>query len=96
MSVKPAGIPREDDWIMRRGMTGKQVEVSTVGEKCQAFIPDPLPPHPAIEYDTELRNRMDKTMLALGRLDELISVLPDPALFADRGNTILVVRLTVV
>ncbi len=66
---------------MKRGMTGKYVEVSTVGEKCQAFVPDPLPPHPAIEYDAKLHNQMDKTMLALGRLDELISVLPDPALF---------------
>ncbi|NMC44421.1 MAG: Fic family protein [candidate division Zixibacteria bacterium] len=66
---------------MKRGMTGRYVEVSTIGEKCQAYVPDPLPPHPAIEYDSMLRTQMDRTILALGRLDELISVLPDPALF---------------
>ncbi|MBU6402744.1 MAG: Fic family protein [Verrucomicrobia bacterium] len=67
---------------MQRGLTGHYVPLpSAGGEKARAFVPDPLPPEPALAYDTELVEQAEKAMLALGRLDGLTAVLPDPALF---------------
>jgi hypothetical protein len=39
-----------------------------VGEKAQAFMPAPLPPHPPIDWTSELRGKFDQALLALGRL----------------------------
>ena len=61
--------------------TGKYVVISTVGEKVNAFVPDSLPPKPAIEWDSVLREKFDNALLALGRLDSVSSLLPDTSLF---------------
>ena len=55
--------------------------ISTVGEKAQAFVPAPLPPHPSIEWTPELRGKFDQALLALGRLDSVSILLPDTSLF---------------
>jgi Fic family protein len=67
---------------MQRGLTGHYVPLpSAGGEKARAFVPNPLPPLPALELDAELQERLQNAMLALGRLDGLTAVLPDPAVF---------------
>jgi len=66
---------------MRRDIQGQYLTVSTVGEKVQAFVPDPLPPNPPISWDAELRNSFDEALLSLGRLDSVSRLLPDTSLF---------------
>jgi Fic family protein len=67
---------------MKRGLTGHYIPLpSAAGEKARAFVPHPLPPDPPLVLDHELQELVEKAMLALGRLDGLTTVLPDPALF---------------
>jgi Fic family protein len=66
---------------MKRKLQGQYVEVSTVGEKVQAFVPAPLPPQPPIDWTPELRGKFDQAHLALGRLDSVSTLLPDTSLF---------------
>jgi Fic family protein len=66
---------------MERGLQGQYVTISTVGEKVQAFIPDPLPPKPSIDWTPGLRDKFDHAMMALGRLDSVSTLLPDTMLF---------------
>jgi Fic family protein len=65
---------------MRRDLQGRYVTVSTVGEKVQAFVPAPLPPHPPIDWTPALRSKFDQALLALGRLDSVSTLLPDTSL----------------
>ena len=63
---------------MRAGRYVKQ----GVGELAyKAFIPAPLPPEPAIHLDAELGRLMSEADRALGRLDGVGSVMPNPSLF---------------
>ena len=67
---------------MQRGKTGHLRIISIVGrEKVRAFIPRPLPPDPAIVFDPELRDRLDRALVAVGRLDSVSTLLPDAHLF---------------
>jgi Fic family protein len=66
---------------MKRGLQGQYVTISTVGEKAQAFVPAPQPPQPAIDWFPALREKFDRALLALGRLDSVSMLLPDTALF---------------
>lgn len=66
---------------MKRELQGRYVTISIVGEKAQAFIPAPLPPHPPIDWTSELRSKFDQALLALGRLDSVSTLLPDTSLF---------------
>lgn len=71
-----------DEAIMKRIKTGNYIVISEVGgEKAKAFIPDPLPPIPEISWDEELRELYDQSLLALGRLDSISTLLPDTSLF---------------
>ena len=65
---------------MRRDLQGHYVTVSTVGERVQAFVPAPLPPHPPIDWTSALRSKFDQALLALGRLDSVSTLLPDTSL----------------
>lgn len=66
---------------MKRGLTGYYIPIpSAAGENARAFVPNPLPPLPALELDAEIQELVEKAMLALGRLDGLTTVLPDPRL----------------
>jgi Fic family protein len=47
----------------------------------RAFIPAPLPPAPPIVMDEEMVSLLSKADRALGRLDGVTSVLPNPDLF---------------
>lgn len=55
--------------------------ISTVGEKVQAFLPQPLPPSPPLDVSGNLRDSLDAAHLAIGRLDGISSILPDAGLF---------------
>jgi Fic family protein len=67
---------------MKRGLTGHYVPIpSAAGENARAFIPKPLPPAPPLELDAGIHELVEKAMLALGRLDGLTTVLPDPEIF---------------
>lgn len=66
---------------MNRNLQGHYITISTVSEKVQAFIPAQLPPTPSIEWSSELREKFDQALLALGRLDSVSMLLPDTSLF---------------
>ncbi len=66
---------------MKRGPTGHQVTISTLGETCRAFFPHPLPPAPALVMDDHLQALAQQAATALGRLDGVSSLLPNPQLF---------------
>jgi Fic family protein len=61
--------------------TGQYVTISNVGEKCQAFVPEFLPPKPELLIDSNLRDLLDQTHLALGRLDSTTLLLPETDFF---------------
>jgi Fic family protein len=50
-------------------------------EGFKTFVPKPLPPDPPLELDNELLNLLSKADQALGRLDGVTEVLPNPDLF---------------
>ena len=66
---------------MKRSLQGKYRLVSTVGEKVQAFVPNPLPPEPPLEISPYLQKKLDEAVHALGRLDGMADNLPDINLF---------------
>jgi len=66
---------------MDRGTTGRYVDSIAGGVKCKAFIPNALPPMPALEIGTSLQSRINQAMLAIGRLDAVSTLLPDAGLF---------------
>jgi Fic family protein len=67
---------------MQRGLTGRYVITSTVGdENVRAFVPQSLPPEPPLLVDNALRETLDQALLALGRLDGVTALLPDTRLF---------------
>ena len=59
---------------------GRQFRTSVGGETVEAFIPYPLPPHPALDL-APLQPGLDRANQAIGRLDGAGLVLPNPDLF---------------
>ena len=49
-------------------------------EPYHSFVPAPLPPNPGLNLEV-LQDANEKANRALGRLDEITALLPDPALF---------------
>lgn len=47
----------------------------------KAFIPAPLPPNPPLELTGGIQNALERASTALGRLDGITLLLPDPGLF---------------
>ncbi|MCI0480592.1 MAG: Fic family protein, partial [Candidatus Dadabacteria bacterium] len=66
---------------MKRDQTGRFVSISTVSEAAKAFIPNPLPPDPPIDFTPELQRLKDKAFFALGKLDSAAAFLPEAGLF---------------
>lgn len=65
---------------MKRELQGRYVTISTVGETARAFVPRPLPPHPAIEWTPALHGKFEQALLSLGRLSSISTLLPDTSL----------------
>lgn len=59
----------------RAGRFVKQVEGYT------AFVPNPLPPDPPLDVDAALLGLLEEAVSALGRLDGVAKVIPDPDFF---------------
>lgn len=66
---------------MQRPIQGYFKPVTIVGDTVQAFVPKKLPPDPDIVWDAALRYKFDQAHMALGRLDSVTLLLPDPSLF---------------
>ena len=65
----------------KKQRVGYYVSSSAVGgEVYQAYIPKPLPPEPALKIE-EIFPLLDKANVAIGRLDGIGHLLPDPELF---------------
>jgi len=65
---------------MHRPAPGRYVSVTTAGEPFQAFVPAPLPPETPVVWSAALRRRFDAALVALGRLDAVMALLPNAAL----------------
>lgn len=61
---------------MKRGRTGTFEVTVSGGERVRAFVPDPLPPVPALDLTGTLSLLLERALLALGRLDAMAAVLP--------------------
>jgi Fic family protein len=59
---------------------GRYITTAVEGERIRAFVPPPLPPDPPIEL-SGLLQPMERANQALGRLDGVASLLPNPHLF---------------
>ena len=66
---------------MQRGETGRYEVAAAGGETVRAFVPNPLPPVPALALDGPLQQSLESAGLALGRLDGVSALLPDKAFF---------------
>ncbi len=66
---------------MRRGPTGTYETSTTDGEPVCAFVPAPLPPQPPLEFSRARQRLLERATLALGRLDSITLLLPDPDIF---------------
>ncbi|MEX5217458.1 MAG: Fic family protein [Nitrospira sp.] len=66
---------------MQRGVTG-EYEVTTAGEEqVRAFIPHPLPPDPPLDLSNARQRLLERATLAVGRLDSITLLLPEPNIF---------------
>ncbi len=66
---------------MKRDLQGEYAETSVGGEVVRAFIPSPLPPVPALDLAGARGALIERATLAIGRLDSVGILLPDPQLF---------------
>jgi Fic family protein len=62
-------------------MTGSYMQLGDAAESYKAFLPNPLPPDPPLAFDEKDQTLFQDASLALGRLDGLSAVLPDPSHF---------------
>jgi Fic family protein len=60
---------------------GRVVEVQAGPDGYSAFVPAPLPPDPPLQIDANLQDLLDGANQALGRLDGVTLLLPDPGQF---------------
>jgi Fic family protein len=66
---------------MKRGVQGVYEESVVGGERVRAFVPHPLPPNPRIEFNAARQKLLERATMALGRLDSITDLLPDPDIF---------------
>lgn len=66
---------------MKRGLTGRYEITSVAGEQIRAFVPYSLPPNPPLDLGDTRQLVLERALLALGRLDSISTLLPDPHLF---------------
>lgn len=66
---------------MERGLQGYYLPCTTSPEPFQAFIPQRLPPEPPLQLNADLQDLSERANRALGRLDGITTLLPEPSLF---------------
>ena len=69
--------------VVKPGQTNRAGRFITQSEGYRAFIPKPLPPDPALEFDADLLNLLEDAGTELGRLDGVTKVIPDPDFFVS-------------
>lgn len=62
-------------------IAGTYFASSTGPEPFRTFVPAPLPPDPPLHFTPDLQGLLEAASRALGRLDGLGTLLPDPQLF---------------
>ena len=66
---------------MQRGNTGDYEVTAAGGEQVRAFVPRSLPPDPPLVLANSRQRLLERATLALGRLDSITLLLPDPNIF---------------
>jgi len=66
---------------VQRGTTGEYITSVAGGERVRAFMPAPLPPQPPLEFSAPRQRLLERATLALGRLDSITLLLPEPDIF---------------
>ena len=66
---------------MQRDTTGHYAQSIAGGETVRAFVPHPLPPVPPLDLGGPRQLLLERATLAIGRLDSICTLLPDPQLF---------------
>jgi Fic family protein len=66
---------------MERKLQGKYIRCTISPEPFHAFVPQPLPPVPPLQLDGSLYDISERANRAIGRLDGITTLLPDPSLF---------------
>lgn len=66
---------------MEREIQGYYLPCTTGPETFRAFIPQALPPVPPLHLDSTLQDLSERANRALGRLDGITTLLPEPSLF---------------
>src|SRR6478672_7426028 len=63
------------------GRAGQFTPVPSESGAYSTFSPKPLPPDPPLAIDVEMQRLLDRANQALGRLDGVTLLLPDPDVF---------------
>ena len=66
---------------MNRSETGIYSVTKVGGEDVRAFVPHALPPQPPLDLTGNRQLLLEQANVAIGRLDSVSSLLPDPQLF---------------
>lgn len=66
---------------MQRSATGTWQTVSAGREVVRAFVPAPLPPNPPLDMAAARQQKLEQALVALGRLDAITALLPEPDIF---------------
>jgi Fic family protein len=66
---------------MQRNSSGYYENSLAGGEVVRAFVPAPLPPVPPLQLEGRRQQLLEKATAALGRLDSVCTLLPNPQLF---------------
>lgn len=61
-------------------MTGRYEALQTGPEPVRAFVPHPLPPDPPLDLSGARYRLLERATVAVGRLDSMTGMLPDPQL----------------
>ena len=67
--------------MVERGVTGMYQVSLAGGETVRAFVPAPLPPALPLQFSPQRRRLLERATLALGRLDSITLLLPEPDIF---------------
>ncbi len=63
-----------------KNRTGSYLKTSIAGEVYSTYIPKPLPPQPALKME-KIYPLLDQANIAIGRLDGISNIVPNPELF---------------
>ena len=71
---------------MERPATGTYRVTSVGVQVVRAFVPLQLPPVPRLELSSERQRLLERSTYAVGRLDSIGTLLPNPQLFLSLFN----------